>query len=138
MSTEEVHISVSEREGEELFEPAKEMMQIVTIYQKMVLMDDGEEVEGDRTIESDLSGPEVTKFLEMWDKLWHPKVSDEQVQNMINGSLANKSGQQQEDVNLDDANRDEVQSSSGQPIEIEGLRVSAVSKDSDIKKNTKY
>ena len=51
------------------------------------LKDNGEEVEGDRSVETSLDDSEVTKFLEKWNNLWQPKVSDDQVQNMINNSL---------------------------------------------------
>ena len=56
----------------------------------MISNGNGEEVEGDRTVETDLNDSEVVKFLEKWNKLWHPKVSDDQVQNMIDSSLVNE------------------------------------------------
>ena len=50
-------------------------------------MDNGEEVEGERSVETDMDDSEVIIFLEKWNSLWHPKVSDDQVQDMINTSL---------------------------------------------------
>ena len=66
-------------------EPVGYVTHSITIYQRMILKDNGEEVEGDRSVETDLDDSEVTKFLEKWNNLWQPKVSDDQVQNMING-----------------------------------------------------
>ena len=124
--------SVGEREDVELLGSDAEVTQTVTIYQRMVLTNDGEEEEGEQTVETELSGPEVTKFLEMWNKLWHPKVSDEQIQEMIDHSLPDESGQQQEDVKVNDVNQGETQSSSKESIDKEGLTVSAVPIDTDL------
>ena len=68
-------------------EPVEYVTQTITIYQKMTLMDNGEEVEGERSVETDMDDSEVIIFLEKWNSLWHPKVSDDQVQDMINTSL---------------------------------------------------
>ena len=101
-SQEDIYESVGEREGKELLESDEEVTQTVTIYQRMVLNDDGEEEEGEQTVETELSDQEVAKFLELWNRLWHPKISDEQVQEMIDDSI-DESGQQQEDSTLNDA-----------------------------------
>ena len=72
-------------ETSSFLEPVGYVTQTITIYQRMILKDNGEEVEGDRSVETNLDDSEVTKFLEKWNNLWQPKVSDDQVQNMING-----------------------------------------------------
>ena len=121
--------SVGEREDVELLGADAEVTQTVTIYQRMVLNNDGEEEEGEQTVETELSGPEVTKFLEMWNKLWHPKVSGEQVQKMIDESLPDERELQKEDVKLNDVNRTETHSSRKDPIEKEGMSASAASRN---------
>lgn len=92
-----------------LLESDEEVTRTVTICQKMVLNDNGEEEEGVQTVETELSDMEVIKFLNMWNKLWHPKVSDEQVQKMIDSSLTDEGEQQQEDVELDVVKQGEYQ-----------------------------
>jgi len=96
-------------EGIGLLESDEEVTRTVTICQKMVLNDNGEEEEGVQTVETELSDMEVIKFLNMWNKLWHPKVSDEQVQKMIDSSLTDEGEQQQEDVELDVVKQGEYQ-----------------------------
>ena len=123
--------SVGEREDVELLGSDAEVTQTVTIYQRMVLTNDGEEEEGEQTVETELSGPEVTKFLEMWNKLWHPKVSGEQVQKMIDESLPDERELQKEDVKLNDVNRTETHSSLEDPIEKEGMTASAASRNTN-------
>ena len=89
-------ILVSETSSE-LLEPVVHVTQSITIYQRMILNDNGEEVEGERTVETDLNDSEVVKFLEKWNKLWHPKVSDDQVQNMIDSSLVHEDEKQEDE-----------------------------------------
>ena len=101
-------------------ESDEEVTHTVTIYQRMVLNDDGEEEEGEQTVKTELSDQEVAKFLELWNRLWHPKISDEQVQEMIDDSI-DESGQQQEDSTLNDAKTSKEES-----IDKEEITVSAV------------
>jgi len=82
-STDDSKLSLEESE---MPESDSYVTQSVTIYQRMILNDNGEEVEGERTVETDLNDSEVIKFLEKWNKLWQPKVSDDQVQNLIYSS----------------------------------------------------
>ena len=124
--------SVEENDGKDPTESDDDVTQTVTIHQRMVLNDNGEEEEGEQTVETDLSDQEVAKFLDIWNKLWHPKVSDEQIQEMIDHSLPDESGQQQEDVKVNDVNQGETQSSSKESIDKEGLTVSAVPIDTNL------
>ena len=130
-SQEHIYESVGEKQGKELLESDEEVTQTVTIYQRMVLNDDGEEEEGEQTVETELSDQEVAKFLELWNRLWHPKISDEQVQEMIDDSI-DESGQQQEDSTLNDAKTSKEES-----IDKEEMTVSAVSKDTNLDSDEK-
>ena len=129
-SQEDIYESIGEREGEELLESDEEVTQTVTIYQRMVLNDDGEEEEGEQTVETELSNQEVAKFLELWNRLWHPKISDEKVTEMIDDSI-DESGQQQEDSTLNDAHQVEAKTSKEESIDKEEMTVSAVSRDTN-------
>ena len=135
-SQEDIYESVGEREGKELLESDEEVTQTVTIYQRMVLNDDGDEEEGEQTVETELSDQEVAKFLELWDRLWHPKISDEQVQEMIDDSI-DESGQQQEDSTLNDAHQVEAKTSKEESIDKEEMKVSAVSRDTNLDSDEK-
>ena len=135
-SQEDIYESVGEREGKELSESDEEVTQTVTIYQRMVLNDDGEEEEGEQTVETELSDQEVAKFLELWNRLWHPKISDEQVQEMIDDSI-DESGQQQEDSTLNDAHQVEAKTSKEESIDKEEMTVSAVSRDTNLDSDEK-
>ena len=130
-SQEDIYESVGEREGKELLESDEEVTQTVTIYQRMVLNVDGEEEEGEKTVETELSNQEVAKFLELWNRLWHPKISDEQVQNMIVDSVG-ESGHQQEDLTLNDSHQVEAQTSSNESTEKEERIVSAILRDTNL------
>ena len=129
---EDIYQSVEESDGKDPTESDDDVTQTVTIHQRMVLNDNGEEEEGEQTVETDLSDQEVAKFLDIWNKLWHPKVSDEQIQEMIDSSLSDGTGQQQEDVKVNDVNQGEAQSSSEESIDKEGLKVSAVPIDTNL------
>merc|ERR1712157_395436 len=136
-SQKDIYESVGEREGKELLESDEEVTQTVAIYQRMVLNDDGEEEEGEQTVETELSDQEVAKFLELWNRLWHPKISDEQVQEMIDDSI-DESGQQQEDSTLNDAHQVEAKTSKEESIDKEEeMTVSAVSKDTNLDSDEK-
>ena len=97
----------------ELLEPVFHVTQSITIYQRMILNDNGEEVEGERTVETDLNDSEVVKFLEKWNKLWHPKVSDDQVQNMIDSSLVNEDEKQEDESSYSELGFKNQQDSQG-------------------------
>ena len=114
-SQEDIHESVGEREGKELLESDEEVTHTVTIYQRMVLNDDGEEEKGEQTVETELSDQQVAKFLALWNRLWHPKISDEQVQEMIDDSI-DESGQQQKDSTLNDAHQVEGKQARKNPL----------------------
>ena len=136
-SQEDIYESVGERDGKELLESDEEVTQTVTVYQRMVLNDDGEEEEGEQTVMTELSDQEVAKFLELWNRLWHPKISDEQVQEMIDDSI-DESGQQQEDSTLNDAHQVEAKTSKEESIDKdEEMTVSAVSKDTNLDSDEK-
>ena len=126
-SQEDIYESVGEREGKELLESDEEVTQTVTIYQRMVLNDDGEEEEGEQTVETELSDQEVAKFLELWNRLWHPKISDEQVQEMIDDS----------ELTLNDAHQVEAKTSREESIDKEEMKVSAVSRDTNVDSDEK-
>ena len=117
-------------------ESDEEVTQTVTIYQRMVLNDDGEEEEGEQTVETELSDQEVAKFLELWNRLWHPKISDDQVQDMIDDSI-DESGQQQKDSTLNDAHQVEDKTSKEESIDKEEMTVSAVSRDTNLDSDEK-
>ena len=135
-SKDDIYESVGERESKELLESDEEVTQTVTIYQRMVLNVDGEEEEGEKTVETELSNQEVAKFLELWNRLWHPKISDEQVQNMIVDSVG-ESGHQQEDLTLNDSHQVEAQTSSNESTEKEERIVSAVLRDTNLDSDEK-
>ena len=81
-SQEDIYKSVGEREDKEILESDEEVTQTVTIYQRMVVNDDGEEEE--QTVETE---EEVAKFLDLWNRLWQPEISDEEVQELIDHCL---------------------------------------------------
>ena len=135
-SQEDIYESVREMEGKELLKLDEEVTQTVTIYQRMVLNDDGKEEEGEQTVETELSDQEVTKFLELWNRLWHPKISDEQVQEMIDDSI-DESEQQQEDSTLNDAHQVEAKTSKEESIDKEEMTVSAVSRNTNLDSDEK-
>ena len=135
-SQEDIYESVREREDKELLESIEEVTQTVTIYQSMVLNDDGKEEEGEKTVETELSDQEVAKFLELWNRLWHPKISDEQVQEMIDDSI-DESRQQQEDSTMNDAHQVEAKTSKEESIDKEEMTVSAVSRDTNLDSDEK-
>ena len=135
-SQEDIYESVAEREGKELVESDEEVTQTVTIYQRMVLNDDGEEEEGEQTVETELSEQQVAKFLALWKRLWHPKISDEQVQEMIDDSI-DESGQQQKDSTQNDANQVEDKTSKEESIDKEEMKVSSVSRDTNLDSDEK-
>ena len=57
--------------------------QTLTIHQQMILNESGEEVEGERHIDTDMDESEITSFLQRWDELWNPKLSDKKVEKII-------------------------------------------------------
>merc|ERR1711974_531581 len=110
-------------------------------------MDNGEEVEGERSVETDMDDSEVVKFLEKWNKLWHPKVSDDQVQDMIDSSLADgheekdsTDGSQPGSRQIDSKKEDEQEIPSDpnlETVKLGGLKVSTVeAQQEDTKQET--
>ena len=57
--------------------------QTLTIHQQMILNESGEEVEGERHIDTDMDESEIPSFLQRWDELWNPKLSDKKVEKII-------------------------------------------------------
>ena len=57
--------------------------QTLTIHQQMILNESGEEVEGERHIDTDMDESEIPSFLQKWDELWNPKLSDQNVEKII-------------------------------------------------------
>ena len=141
-------------ETSSFLEPVGYVTQTITIYQRMILKDNGEEVEGDRSVETNLDDSEVTKFLEKWNNLWQPKVSDDQVQNMINGyeeqeeAGKERNSRDSRDVShpgskQTDSQKEDEQGVTSDPnletVEVGGMKVSTVeSKQEDVDKKKDY
>ena len=86
-------------EASEHLEPVGYATQSITIYQRIILDDNGKEVEGERTVDTDLDDREVLEFLEKWSKLWRPKVSNDHVRNLIDSSRVD-GDEEQDDESL--------------------------------------
>ena len=65
--------------------------QTLTIHQQMILNESGEEVEGERHIDTDMDESEIPSFLQKWDELWNPKLSDQNVEKIIQNPDTRKS-----------------------------------------------